>query len=175
MWTLDSWYLAATLRYKIGTGPVRKLCSDLGETAFGPIAQTTTDSVVLFSKELWTTLLPSATKLRRLCFYTCLSFCSQGGGVPQCMLAYHYPPRSRHPPEADTPPGADPCWTRHPPGSGNPPEQTPWDQAPPWEQTPRNQAPPSPQQTATVADGTHPTGMHFCLLSNSNSDVLQSI
>ena len=31
-------------------------------------------------------LLPSATKLRRLCLYTCLSFCSQGGVVPQHAL-----------------------------------------------------------------------------------------
>ena len=40
--------------------------------------------------------------LRTLCFYTCLSFCSQGGCLPQCMLGYT-------PPGADTPsPGADP-------------------------------------------------------------------
>ena len=30
-------------------------------------------------------LLPSATKLRKLCFYTCLSFCSQGGAIPACI------------------------------------------------------------------------------------------
>ena len=31
--------------------------------------------------------LPSATKLRRLCFYTCLSFCPRGGGgaIPACI------------------------------------------------------------------------------------------
>ena len=48
-------------------------------------------------------LLPSATKLRRLCFYTCV--CPRGGGglpqcrgLPQCMLGYHHhPPRTRHP------------------------------------------------------------------------------
>ena len=44
--------------------------------------------------------LPSATKLRRLCFYTCLSV--HRGGVPQCMLGYHTPT------DADTPLGADP-------------------------------------------------------------------
>ena len=43
------------------------------------------------------------------------------------------PPRSRHPPEADTPP---------PPGADPLPE------------------------TATAADGTHPTGMHSCFLLN---------
>ena len=61
----------------------------------------------------------------RLCFYTCLWFCSQGG-LRQTS------PRTRHPPAAP--------W-----------EQTPSDQAPPqtrhtpvpWEQTPPDQAPPS--------------------------------
>ena len=41
----------------------------------------------------------------------------------------------------------------HPPPQG---AELPWDQAPP-----RDQAPPC-QQTATVAEGTHPTGMHSC-------------
>ena len=63
--------------------------------------------------------LPSATKLRRLCFYTCLSVHS--GGVSTSV-------HTGIPPQY-TPPGAD---------------------------TP-------PQQTATAADGTHPTGMHSCL------------
>ena len=70
-------------------------------------------------------LLPSATKLRRLCFYTCLSFCvHRGRGLPQCMRGYH-PPRPGIPP-VTRPPG-----TRHPPGP-----DPPWDQAPLWEQTP---------------------------------------
>ena len=30
-------------------------------------------------------LLPSATKLQRLCFYTCLSFCPWGGAIPACI------------------------------------------------------------------------------------------
>ena len=68
-------------------------------------------------------LLPSATKLRRLCFYTCLSFCSQGGrGL--CLSACwdtnptqtRHPPGSRHPPREQTPPQ-----TRHPPRSRHPP------------------------------------------------------
>ena len=33
--------------------------------------------------------LPSATKLRRLCFYSCLSV--HGRGLPQCMLGCHPP------------------------------------------------------------------------------------
>ena len=76
----------------------------------------------LFNILLFRELLPSATKLRRLCFYTCLSFCSQGG-VPQSMLEYHTPreahlpgstpppreshprPREAHPPRKHTTPG----------------------------------------------------------------------
>ena len=55
---------------------------------------------------------------------------------------------TRYPPGPGTPPG-----TRYPPGPGTPPApgKPPWDQVPP--------------QTATAADGTHPTGMHSCLFS----------
>ena len=59
------------------------------------------------------TFLPSANEVaERLCFYTYLSFCSQGVGgcLPQCMLGYT--------PWADTPPLG-----RHPP-CRPPPEQT---------------------------------------------------
>ena len=69
-------------------------------------------------------LLPSATKLRRLCFYTCVSV--HRGGLPQCMLGRPPPvdtPRSRHP---------SPPRSRH-----TPPEQTPH-----WEQTPTPPPPP---------------------------------
>ena len=66
-----------------------------------------------------------------------------GGGLPQCMLGYHPP------------------WDQAP---------LPWDQAPPRpgpqpgsRHPPQDQAPPPPHETATVADGTHPTGMHSCL------------
>ena len=40
--------------------------------------------------------LPSATQLRRLCFYRCLS--AHWGGLPQCMLGY--PPQEQAPPPA---------------------------------------------------------------------------
>ena len=47
----------------------------------------------------------------------------------------------------------------------------PWEQTPPrsrhppWEQTsPRSRHPPPPGETATAADGTHPTGMHSCFV-----------
>ena len=87
----------------------------------------------------------------------------------------HATPQSRHPPGADTPtPGS-----RHPPRADTPLEQThtpgadtPKEQTPTWEQTPplREQTPPGsrhPWETATAADGAHPTGMHSCL-----SDVI---
>ena len=80
-------------------------------------------------------LLPSATKLRRLCFYTCVSV--HRGGLPQCMLGYHHPsppppeagtspeqtpPRSRHPREQTPPlPGSRPPRAVSPPGSKHPP------------------------------------------------------
>ena len=71
-------------------------------------------------------------------------------------------PRNRHPPGADPdPPSREqtpPLWSRHPP-SGS---RYPWEQTLPIpgadtspEQTP-------PRDTATAADGTHPTGMHSC-------------
>ena len=41
-------------------------------------------------------------------------------------------------------------------GRCTPPDRPPPRQTPPWEDTP------SPQQTATAADVTHPTGMHSC-------------
>ena len=52
------------------------------------------------------------------------------------------------PPPEQTPPCANSPLGRHPP-----PRQTPPGRPPP---------PPIPQQTATAANGTHPTGMHSC-------------
>ena len=45
-------------------------------------------------------LLPSATKLRRLCFYKCLSFCPQGGVSALVHALIPPTPGSRHPPGA---------------------------------------------------------------------------
>ena len=70
-------------------------------------------------------ITPRKRSLRRLCFYTCLSFCPQRGGLPRCMLGYH-PPQSRPlpPDQTHTPWEQTPPWTRHPPGSRHiPPEQ----------------------------------------------------
>ena len=103
--------------------------------------------------------LPSATKLRRLCFYRHVS--TQGGvsasvhaGIPPPGADTH-PPQSR-PPQEQTPP----------PGSKYPPPRS---------DTPPPKffsfflhffcilfTPPPIQDTATAADGTHPTGMHSC-------------
>ena len=69
--------------------------------------------------------------LRRLCFYTCLLFCSHGGSA---SVHAGIPPRGQAPLGPPHPPR-----TRHPPGPG-----TPWDQTP-WHQTPQpDQAPPPP-------------------------------
>ena len=73
--------------------------------------------------------LPSATKLRRLCFYRCLSFCPPGGGgvLSQQVVSQHALQQGEG--------GAF---------SGGL-----------WRPGPR-------KQTATIADGTHPTGMYSC-------------
>ena len=82
-------------------------------------------------------LLPSATKLRRLCFYTCLSVHGgKGAGTPGPGT-----------PRDQVHPGTR--YTSLGPG-------IPLDQVPP----PGTRYP--PVETETVADGTHPTGMHSC-------------
>ena len=89
-------------------------------------------------------LLPAATKLRpRLCFYTCVWFCSRGGvsGQGETPLAGRTPP-----------PGS-----RHPPGAG----RTPWEQTPP-EQTPPlpgSRHNPPPEQTPPPGSR-HPPSRH---------------
>ena len=111
-------------------------------------------------------LLPSATMLRRLCFYTCLSFCPEGGGVYLSVCWDTTPPQSR--PPGSRPPGAAPAgsrqppWkqtppgSRHPPGADTPPgSRHPLGSRHPWEQTvPREQTPPPPDQAhPPQADG----------------------
>ena len=59
---------------------------------------------------------------RRLCFYTCLSFCSQRGSTWECT----------HPPGPGTPPGQVHPLGTSTPGPGTPPRQVhPWDQVHP--------------------------------------------
>ena len=57
--------------------------------------------------------------------------------------------------------GIPPPPSRHPPRS-RPPWSTPREQTPPRRRPPGSRPPPG--ETATAADGTHPTGMHSCLL-----------
>ena len=118
-------------------------------------------------------LLPAATKLwPRLCFYTCVWFCSRGG-----LRAGRTPPGQGdpHPPLGmETPPaGRNPPGSRHPPtraGRNPPQEQTPpWQGGtpPPGADIPLVGRPPQGKQTAAYgqwAAGTHPTGMHSCLI-----------
>ena len=75
-------------------------------------------------------LLPSATKLRRLCFYRRVSVHS--GGVPDQVHPpdRYTPPGTRYTPQAGTPPRAGTPRTRYtpldpgtPPGPGTPPDQ----------------------------------------------------
>ena len=68
------------------------------------------------------------------------------------------PPGSRHPPE-QTPLGADTPWSRHPPGPGT---------------TPSGPGTPLGAETATAADGMHPTGMHSCWSFKEKTFVKQS-
>ena len=74
--------------------------------------------------------LPSATKLRRLCFYTCLSVHRGSASV-----------QGYHPPEQTLRLGAD---TTPPPTVGTfPGADLPPEQAPPWKQTPDTRHPPA--------------------------------
>ena len=85
--------------------------------------------------------LPSATKLRRLCFYRRLSV-HRGGGV--CLNACwdttpreQTPPRSRHPPDQTPyPPGADP------PSGADTPQSRPTPSPPEQTHPPRSRHPP---------------------------------
>ena len=106
--------------------------------------------------------LPITTRkrsLRRLCFYMCCqSFCSRGGGLPQCMLGYH-PPGPGTPLGAGTPPPQ-----QAPPRADTPPPRvdTPWDQAPP------RCRPPCTVHAGRYSQqvgGMHPTGMQSCFLT----------
>ena len=106
--------------------------NDINDKRPFPVHEQSCYRPILLKMQNDSLFLPSATKLRRLCFYTCLSVIlfTGEGGLPQCMLGYH--PLSGHPRR-----------TRQTPETRHPPEQT------------------SPQQQmATVADCMHPTGMH---------------
>ena len=118
--------------------------------------------------------LLSATKLRRLCFYTCRSVILFTGGSASVHAGIQ-PPRPGTPrpgtPRPGTPSEQTPPRSRHPPDQAPQQEQTPLrsrhppDQAPPWEQTHTPWTRHPPAETATAADGMHPTGMHSNYIS----------
>ena len=92
---------------------------------------------------------------------------SVGGGGADTPLPGQTPPGQT--PQGQTPlPGTHP--KAHTPRAHTPLADTPGADIPrqthhsetPLEQTPQAHTPHSPQQTATAADGTHPTGMHSC-------------
>ena len=68
--------------------------------------------------------------------------------TPTPTNLHKYPLGRHHHHPAQTPP-----WVDTPPQT--PPRQTPWVNTP-------GQTPDPPPETATAADGTHPTGMHSC-------------
>ena len=90
--------------------------------------------------------------------------CAHGGGVCLSACWDTTPPGSRHPPGGDTPLGADTPLKQTPPEqtlpqSRHPPPEQTW---PPKSRPPGADTPPPPGETATAADGTHPTRMHSC-------------
>ena len=122
----------------------------------------------------------------------CHSVCRGGGGLPQCMLGCH-PPDQADPPRSDTPLDQTPLGQgrpplrpgRHPPqdqadtpprpgrsprpGRQSPPNPISPPPTQPSSQPPRDQADPPREQTPAYslrAAGTHPTGMHSCLICN---------
>ena len=138
-------------------------------------------------------LLPAATKLwPRLCFYSCLWFCPQGVSSREPPLTGR-PPGKEKPPLAGRPtgegdpPGKEvplarkPRPARRPPWQGDPPARRPlqgdppgqgdspwqgehplWQGDPPLARRPPAGRPPLPY--GQWAAGTHPTGMHSCLV-----------
>ena len=123
-------------------------------------------------------LLPPAKRsLRRLCFYTCLSFIlftggGRGGWYPSMQWAnpppdgepppsppqmenHHPPPLDGEPPLGGEPP-PPPGMENHPP---SPPEWRTTTTPPRMENPPRDGEPPP---DGHCAGGTHPTGMHSC-------------
>ena len=111
-----------------------------------------------YDKHLFTTsrFLPSATKLQRLYFYTCLSFCPWGWYPSMHCRWYPSMPCSRGVCYPSMLAAGGVCSRGSalgglllggllPGGVWRPPQK----------------------QTATVADGTHPTGMHSCFSSKA--------
>ena len=96
--------------------------------------------------------LPSATKLRRLCFYRHLSV--DGGGDVCLSACWDNNPPKQTPPWSSHPPGAAMNRSRHPPGADTPPLGA----DPPWEQTPSPGGADTPSPGADTPWSSHPTG-----------------
>ena len=110
------------------------------------------------------------TKLREGNVFTpvCQSFCSRGGGVGVCLSACWdtSPGQTPHPPP-------DISLDRHPPGQTPPMPSACWDTHTPCPvHVGIHPHPPCPVHagidTATAADGMHPTGMHSCCYCSPN-------
>ena len=101
----------------------------------------------------------------------CQEFCTQWGSAS--VHAGIQPPRTRHPPGADTlpdqtPPRPDPLGPGTPPQTRYPPNQAPLDLAPPRSGTPQTRHPPPGAVYAgrygQQAGCMHPTGMQSSLI-----------
>ena len=83
------------------------------------------DNRLVQSKDFITSYLPAATKLwPRLCFYTCLWFCPQGGSLAGRAPRAGRPPWAGRAPRAGRPSpqqGDPPPSRENPPGQGDPP------------------------------------------------------
>ena len=121
--------------------------------------------------------------LRRLCFYTCLSFCSQGGGgvsrsTPKGKVGGSGWGVSWPTPRGEV--GGMPweCLGPHPGGMGGLARGYPGPHLgggsrprPMGGGVPactQPDTPPPPQHAATAPGGTHPTGMHSCIWNKLN-------
>ena len=111
-------------------------------------------------------ILPSATKLRRLCFYRRLSV--HRGGVPDQVhpTGSRHPPRTRYTPQDKVHPllgpGTHP-WSRHPP-----------DQVHPWTRyTPQDQVP--PRTRCTSWDQVHPPATRYTPGADTSPDQVHPL
>ena len=108
-------------------------------------------------------LLPAVTKLGQGNIFTGVCLSTGGEGVSASVHAGIYTPCPRN-----RPPRSRPPWTRDPPGADPPGSRPPRTRDPPG-----SRHPPGKQTSAygQRAAGTHPTGMHSCVLRISSSVV----
>ena len=114
---------------------------------YSPASFTHTVKVIIFANDTFDLYRPQRSWGKVMFSQACVILFT-GGCLPQCMLGYYTPLGNRHPPQS-----------RHSPQSRHPPSRA--DTPLPCCRHPQEQTP--PRDTATAADGTHPTGMHSCL------------